>query len=145
MSGLDEEGIRQTLARYCQLCDDGRFEEFAALWTDEAVFSVPGRDAVVGRGAIRAFMEKAQPPERRGKHMCSNSIIDVQGDEARVVSDYVFVAGPGGAYTITSAGRYHDRIVRDPETGDWHFAQRRIEFAKRLAAEAQPFGYEAPG
>ena len=122
----DEEAIRRTLALYCQLCDDGRFEEWGELYTDDATFTVMGRTHR-GRAAVRAFIEKGQPPERRGKHVCANPLIDVDGDEATATTDYVFVASsPEGGFTILSAGRYHDRLVR---VGDgWRFAERRIAF-----------------
>ncbi|MDQ3146954.1 MAG: nuclear transport factor 2 family protein [Actinomycetota bacterium] len=123
----DEEAIRRTLALYCQLCDDGRFEEWGELYTDDATFTVMGRTHR-GRAAVRAFIEKGQPPERRGKHVCANSVIDVDvdGDQATAVTDYVFVAPGADGFTVLSAGRYHDRLVRH---GDgWRFAERRIAF-----------------
>jgi uncharacterized protein (TIGR02246 family) len=130
----EHDAIRLTLARYCQFVDDGRFAEFAELFTPDAAFEVLGRRHV-GREAIATFMEKAQPPERRGKHVCANSVIDVDVVDgaapatAQVLTDYVFVGHtPDGGYAITSAGRYHDRMVRDPDSGQWRFAERRIVF-----------------
>jgi 3-phenylpropionate/cinnamic acid dioxygenase small subunit len=118
----DEEAIRRTIAQYCQLCDDGRFDEWADLYTDDAAFHVMG-ETHTGRAAVKAFIEKGQPPERRGKHLCFNSVIDVKGDEARAITDYVFV---DKQRVVTSAGRYHDRFVRDGTR--WRFADRRIVF-----------------
>jgi 3-phenylpropionate/cinnamic acid dioxygenase small subunit len=118
----DEEAIRRTIAQYCQLCDDGCFDEWADLYTDDATFRVMG-ETHSGRAAVKAFIEKGQPPERRGKHLCFNSVIDVDGDEARAVTDYVFL---DKQRAITSVGRYHDRFVRDG--GRWRFADRRIAF-----------------
>jgi 3-phenylpropionate/cinnamic acid dioxygenase small subunit len=121
----DEESVRRTLALYCQLCDDGRFDEWADLYTDDARFSVLGGHHD-GRAAIRAFIEAGQPPERRGKHVCANPVVEVRGDEASARTDYVFVARADGGFAITSAGRYHDRLVRDGDR--WRFAERRIVF-----------------
>ncbi|WP_334143593.1 nuclear transport factor 2 family protein [Rhabdothermincola sp.] len=122
-----EEGIRRTLALYCQLCDDGRFDEWADLYVDDAEFHVMGITHR-GRAAIKAFIEKGQPPERRGKHLCANPLIDLDegGTGARAVTDYVFVGRAGGGLAITSAGRYHDRLVLDG--GRWRFARREIVF-----------------
>ncbi len=123
----DEEGVRRTLALYCQLCDDGRFDEWADLYTENATFSVLGRTHE-GQAAIKGFIEKAQGPEQRGKHVCANPLIDVDGDTATAVTDYVFVArADGGSLAITSAGRYHDRLLRGAD-GRWRFTQRRIVF-----------------
>src|SRR5262249_34382293 len=67
----DEDAIRSLIARYSQFCDDGRFDEWGELYTDDAVFSVAGR-RYEGRDAIKAFIERGQPPEHRGKHVTTN-------------------------------------------------------------------------
>lgn len=121
----DEEGIRRTLALYCQLCDDGRFDEWAQLYTEDAVFRVMGQ-VHVGPAAIKAFIAEAQPEGRRGKHVAVNPLIEADGDTARAWTDYIWV-GPGeGQFPVTSAGRYHDRLVR--RNGAWLFAERQIVF-----------------
>ncbi|MGH9111249.1 MAG: nuclear transport factor 2 family protein [Acidimicrobiales bacterium] len=127
MSGMsDEAAIRRTLAAYCQFCDDGRFDEWGALFAEDASFRVLGRSHE-GRAAIQAFIAAAQPPERRGKHVCANPLIDVDGDTARAVTDYIFLSRiDGGGLAVSNTGRYHDRLVR---RGDrWLFAERSIVF-----------------
>jgi uncharacterized protein (TIGR02246 family) len=122
----DEDAIRRTLAEYCQFCDDGRFEDFADLFAENATFHVLDKTHE-GRSEISAFMEKAMPPERRGRHACSNTVIDVDGDTARAFTDYLFVSRvDGSSFAITSVGRYHDRLVKEPDR--WRFAERRIVF-----------------
>src|SRR5262245_8348628 len=88
-----ETGIRLTLARYCQRCDDGDFAAWAQLFEEESTFSVMGRTHT-GRDDIRAFIEAAQPEEARGKHVLAQSDIDVHanGEEAAVVTDFIFVS-----------------------------------------------------
>jgi 3-phenylpropionate/cinnamic acid dioxygenase small subunit len=116
----DEDDIRTTLAQYAHLCDDGRFDEWGDLFASDATFSVIGR-TYLGREAVKDFMVQAQPPERRGKHLCVNSAVKVEGNEARVVTDYIFI---DRQKAITSAGRYHDRLVRNRDR--WRFAERCI-------------------
>ena len=126
MAGSDEDGIRRTLAQYAQFCDDGRFDDFADLFAKDATFRVLDQ-AHEGRQSIKAFMEKAMPPEKRGRHACFNSVIEVDGDTARAFTDYVFVGrADGGGFAITSVGRYHDNLVREGDR--WRFAERRIVF-----------------
>jgi uncharacterized protein (TIGR02246 family) len=121
----DEDGIRRTLALYCQLCDDGRFDEWEQLYTEDAVFKVMGA-VHQGREAIKGFISKAQPDGRRGKHVAVNPLIEVDGDAARAWTDYIWV-GPGtGQFPVTSAGRYHDRLVK--RDGRWLFVERQIVF-----------------
>ena len=118
----DEEAIRRTIAQYAHFCDEGRFDEWADLYIEEATFSVLG-ETHEGRQTIKAWITKAQPPELRGKHVCCNSVIDVDGDQARAWTDYIFI---DQTKSVTSAGRYHDRFVRQDDR--WRFAERRIVF-----------------
>lgn len=123
----DIELIRRTLARYCQLCDDGRFDEWAELYVPDATFSVMGRTHT-GRAEIQAFIEAGQPAELRGKHVCANSLIDVDPDRAHATArtDFVFVGRTDEGLAITSAGRYHDTLVREGDA--WLFRSRQIVF-----------------
>jgi 3-phenylpropionate/cinnamic acid dioxygenase small subunit len=120
----DEDAIRRTIAQYCHFCDDGRFDDWADLYTDDATFSVMG-NTYTGRAEVKAFIEKGQSPERRGKHICFNTVIDIDagGGSARAWTDYIFI---DKSHAITSAGRYHDRFVRQPDR--WRFVERRIVF-----------------
>lgn len=124
----DLEAIRRLLALYCQLCDDGRFEEWAELFTAEATFTVMGTTHT-GRAGLQQFMAEAQPAEARGKHVAVNPLIEVDGNRARAWTDYVFVGrvGEGDRLGVTSSGRYHDDLVRDDD-GRWRIAARRIVF-----------------
>jgi uncharacterized protein (TIGR02246 family) len=116
-----EGAIRRTLTRYCQRCDDGEFAAWGELFEADATFSVLGR-TYEGRDAIRGFIEKAQGPDARGKHVIAQSDVDVDGDDATAVTDYMFLSK---AKEITSAGRYHDRLRRDTD-GEWRFVSREI-------------------
>ncbi len=123
----DFEAIRLTLALYCQLCDDGRFDEWAELYTTDATFSVMGH-TYTGPVAIKDFIEAGMPPEVRGKHMCANSIIEVDstGNAASARTDFVFVGRTGEGLAITQSGRYHDTLAREAER--WLLRSRQIVF-----------------
>jgi 3-phenylpropionate/cinnamic acid dioxygenase small subunit len=124
---MAHDGIRRTLATYCQLLDDGRFDEWVELFTDDVVVAVMGQVAL-GRDEVRAFIEPVQGPEVRGRHMLSEPVIDVDpsGGRATVTTDYCFVARD---LSVMSAGRYHDVLVCDPDEPDrWRIAQREIVF-----------------
>jgi uncharacterized protein (TIGR02246 family) len=121
--GEDEDGIRRTLADYSQLCDDGRFEEWARLFSDDARFVVSGQ-VTEGRDAIRDLMARMQPPEARGKHITSNSLVDLDGDSATATTDYLFVRATADGPVIVAAGRYYDRLARHGPR--WQFRERAI-------------------
>ncbi len=121
--GEDEDQIRRTLSEYSQRCDDGRFEEWADLFTDDARFVVSGQ-VTEGRESIRKLMVAMMPPERRGQHVTSNSLIDIDGDSATASTDYLFVRPAAEGPTIVAAGRYHDQLSR--QGGRWRFRERAI-------------------
>ena len=78
----DEDAIRRTIAQYCHFCDDGRFDEWADLYTDDATFrswATPTR----GGPTSRRSSSRASRPTRRGKHICFNTVIDIDGDARR--------------------------------------------------------------
>ena len=123
MNAHDE--IRRVLAAYCQTCDDGDFDNWGRLFTDDATFTVMGqthRD----REVLKAWIAAAQPPEARGKHIISQPVIDVDGDTARVTTDYLFVGMSAAGLAVTSAGRYVDRFACSG--GNWMIAAREIVF-----------------
>jgi hypothetical protein len=126
----DQDLIARTLALYCQFCDDGRFDEWGELFVEDARFTVLGQTHQ-GRANIQAWIEKAQPPEQRGKHFLGQSVVDIDagGDTASGVTDYSFISRtPEGGYAITSAGRYHDILARSSTDDRWRFVSREIRF-----------------
>lgn len=118
----DEAEIRRTIAQYAHFCDDGRFDEWADLYNEDATFTVMGQ-TYKGRQAIKEWIVKAQPPQARGKHVCVNSVIDIEGDEADAWTDFVFLTRD---HAIMRVGRYHDRLVKGRDR--WRFVERRIVF-----------------
>ena len=86
-----------------------------------------GGETTRGRDAIRASIEATQPPERRGRHLAVNVEVDVDGDEASAVVDFMFWARDReGKAKLMFLGRYDDRLVRSD--GGWRFARREIAF-----------------
>jgi len=135
MATTPEEGIRRTLVQYAQLCDDGRFVEWAELFTTDARFHVMGRTRE-GRHAVRTWIEAAQPPQARGRHAVSAPIVDLGADRRTALawSDYLFFSRTG---TMTSAGRYHDELVQ-ADDGRWRFSLREIVFQGDAPQLTQP-------
>ena len=118
----DEAEIRRLLAQYCQLLDDGSFDEWIELFSDDIEFAVMGMHKH-GRDALRNFVEPNQQAEARGKHMLSEPQIVIDGDSASASTDFVWVSKQG---IIGQSGRYHDVIVR--QNKGWRFQRREIVF-----------------
>ncbi len=118
----DESAIRRLLADYCHLLDDGRFDEWIALFDEDVVFIVMG-NRLRGRDGVRSFIEPTQQEDDRGRHILSEPAIEVDGDTALVVTDFMFVSRTN---IILSTGRYLDAMRRTPDR--WRFASREIVF-----------------
>jgi 3-phenylpropionate/cinnamic acid dioxygenase small subunit len=118
----DEEGIRRTIAEFCQFLDDRRFEDWSNLFTEAGEFQ-----DLKGRAEILRYIlgdQLATIPELKRKHTISNIIIDVSGDEATAVSDLVIFDRMGDEPWIYRVGDYTDHLVR--EGGRWLFAKRQL-------------------
>jgi len=119
----DEDQVRRVLAEYCHRYDSGSVDEWADLFTEDGRFVLMGR-ATVGRPAIREYMEHAQAGFGRGIHVTSNTVVDLDGDEARAASNYLYVRPGDDGLVVAAAGIYRDRLVRDGAR--WRFRERAI-------------------
>jgi 3-phenylpropionate/cinnamic acid dioxygenase small subunit len=117
---LIEAGIARTLARYCHTIDDGEFEALGECFTDDAELEAFGRTRN-GRQAAVGLLAKAMPPESRGKHLITNTLVSETAEgKASVVSDFAFVGKDSSIMT----GRYVDEFVATD--GAWRIAKRTI-------------------
>jgi len=114
----DKEAIRENLARYIAVADLGgpAAEEWAAFFTDDAEFRQQGADAVVGRDALVEFGRTM--PATGVRHMISDHVIEVDGDEATCVATVALFIG--GKFFGT--GRASDELRR--VDGRWRIASR---------------------
>ncbi|HEU0168350.1 MAG TPA: nuclear transport factor 2 family protein, partial [Chloroflexota bacterium] len=94
------------------------------------------RERHQGHTAVRAFITRTyanQPADRRTKHLCGNSLIDVAGDNATAETDFVAYERIGSdPWRVHTIGRYHDRLTLDG--GQWRFAERRVVTSERSTA-----------
>ncbi len=106
MSSLSsiEEKIRFTIAEYCHRTDQGDFDGWVELFTEDGCFRMPGVE-ITGREALRAFIGRDQPSEMRGLHLVTDSAITLKGGSAEVRSNFLFVAGGDTASTLWSYRR----------------------------------------
>ena len=126
-AAVEESAIRRLLAEYCHAYDDKRADDFAALFTEDAEFRV-FEQARQGRQEIRDHIGVQQPGMPPGQHVTYNSVIEIDpsGDKARAWTDFLYLRKDGDGHTISNAGRYHDRLVREPDR--WRFRTRTIVF-----------------
>jgi uncharacterized protein (TIGR02246 family) len=125
----DKEAIRDLMSAYCFHVDNGDFEQFAALFTEDAVFEAGPFGKLQGRRAIYDFINAQVPRPGEGparKHCTLNHVIRINGTEARADS-YIVVLRESAAGIIASlAGRYEDLLVKQGD--EWRFKVRRVHF-----------------
>jgi uncharacterized protein (TIGR02246 family) len=127
-SALEEkDAIREVLATYCFHLDAGKFEEMAALFTEDGTWHTD-----FGKGTGRAgIVEHARSlragsaPRPRGVHLVTNIVIALDGDSARVHSNWVVAQNSDAGPKVSSAGGYIDDMVK--QDGRWLFRYRKID------------------
>jgi hypothetical protein len=122
----DKDAIRELLARYCFLLDGFRLGEFASLFTADGEWISRNGDAK-GPEAIERLLRGLVPepaPGRRRKHFTANIVIELAGDSATVVSNFLVVRDSEAGPLIAVAGTYDDTVVRTAE--GWKFKSRRL-------------------
>src|SRR3954453_6736934 len=123
----DKLAIREVLERSMRYNDGGDPQRCIELFEPDARYQVMGR-VIRGHAEIAAFWNDAWQPEAgeakwtdqggllfqpRSIHICSNPIIEVDGDRANVESDFLVAdRGHDGRARIMLVGRYRDRLRR---------------------------------
>jgi SnoaL-like protein len=132
-SALEEkDAIREVLAEYCFRLDGGRYDEMAALFTEDGTWDT-AFGAATGRAAIaqqaRDIRARAGDNRPRAVHLVTNIVIALAGDTAEVRSNWTVVQnsppGAAGGPKIGSGGAYADRMVK--QDGRWLFRYRKID------------------
>jgi uncharacterized protein (TIGR02246 family) len=124
----DKEAIREVLAEYCFRLDDGRFAEMAALFTEDGTWDTAfgkatGRTAIAElASSLRMRTEQARP---RAAHLVTNIAIALDGESARVRSNWIVMQNSPQGPRIGSGGAYLDEMVR--ADGRWLFRYRKID------------------
>jgi ketosteroid isomerase-like protein len=123
----DERLILRTLYRYTHSIDTGDLARFLDCFLQDAVWEST-RYGLLGRGHSELewrFKHHTHAPETIHKHMMSQPIIDVDGDEATVVSYGWFLqVRPTGPF-VSHFNTYRDRLRRCDD-GVWRFSLRVI-------------------
>ncbi len=124
----EKDAIREVLARYCFALDGGRFDEMAALFTEDGTWHTFFGKAT-GRKAIAEFaagLRAHRPgPTPRAIHHVTNVVISLDGDTATVRSNWTTVQNSPEGPKIGSGGAYDDAMVKID--GRWLFRYRTID------------------
>src|ERR1700753_2484593 len=113
----DKDAIRELLARYCFLLDGYRLSEFAALFTADGEW-ISRNGTAKGPEAIERLLRGLVPEPARGKrrkHFTANIIVELAGDSATVISNFLVVRDSENGPVVAVAGTYDDTVVRTGE------------------------------
>ena len=122
----DKDAIRELLARYCFLLDGFRLGEFASLFTADGEW-ISRNGQATGPEDIERLLRGLVPepaPGRRRKHFTANIVIDLAGERATVISNFLVVRDSETGPAVAVAGTYDDTVVRTKE--GWKFKSRRL-------------------
>jgi 3-phenylpropionate/cinnamic acid dioxygenase small subunit len=126
----DELEIRNVIHRLAQLADEGTLEDYAALFTEDAVwggsaFGVRrGKADIIAGGRERRASGVAGPGSHK-RHVITTTAVQVAGDRAQARSYMLFYVDCDTAPKVGVATVYQDEFRRTPS--GWKLAQRSIE------------------
>jgi SnoaL-like protein len=128
-SALEEkDAIREVLAEYCFRLDGGRYDDMAALFSEDGTWDT-AFGAATGRAAIAAQARdirlRAGDNRPRAVHLTTNIVIALAGDRAEVRSNWTTIQNSPAGPKIGSGGGYADQMVK--RNGQWLFRYRKIE------------------
>ena len=75
--GADIAAITRTLLAYCRCVDEGRLDEFAALYAEDGVHD-DGRSRRAGRAEIRKMVEAVVARYESTSHHASNIEVEIK-------------------------------------------------------------------
>lgn len=140
----DVQAIEALQRRYARLNDEGRWQELAELFTEDASLARPSdpEHPIVGRPALLAsFLAR---PARPARHLVANPEVELLGpDDARASCYSILLQAAGEGTGSVSVGGFQDRLKRTPE--GWRFAARLgstefdpVPFVARPKARSEP-------
>lgn len=118
----DRLAIQEVLSRYCHCLDRGRWDEFRALFVQDAKLDFGDVMGVwEGAESIRKFTETIAGLGLFMRHYVTNVLLT--GDGTTVDADtYVLAVTGRGDQQMVATGRYEDRFVK--RDGRWLLASR---------------------
>lgn len=125
----DRAAILDTLMQYGHALDYGDVDGLMNCFTNDAVRETRRPDGSVNRwqgaeGTREFATTHSHAPDKYHKHLVLNSVVQVRGDTADVVSYmFRFDAGAAEKSYVWGMGRYEDKMRRDAD-GRWRILLR---------------------
>lgn len=126
---IDEAEIRSLLARIAQLSDEGELDDYIACFSETATWGGAGFPERKGHAAILEGARERRAtgtagPGTQSRHLLSTSVVEVDGDHARVRSIFLFYRDTKAVPKLDRMGVYEDTFLRT--SSGWKLASRTI-------------------
>lgn len=126
----DREEIKELRYRYCTCVDDGNWNEFLNLFTEDAkIRHNPTDSTYTGEEELSAFATHLEEDHYFTVHMLHNPILEIDDNEATGQWDFEVVEMLANETVEWLQGRY-DEIYRRADNG-WRFEMIDIDFNYR--------------
>ena len=129
----DDLEVRNLVARIAQLSDEGALDDYARLFTEDAVwdggtaFGVRKGHADILVGAKERRAAGTSGPGSHARHVITTSAVRLEGATAHVRSYFLFYVECDKTPVVRVVGVYQDELRRTPS--GWKLARRQIERA----------------
>ena len=122
LSIADRLDIQDLFARYCFLVDQGKADEWTALFSPDGVFDVPGLAHMVGPAQIRQIAEMvASKSQGKWRHQITNLLAEPDGENGARVTMYSLVTDWSGAGSVGTFNDYTGRLRKI--AGQWRIVE----------------------
>jgi SnoaL-like protein len=124
----EKDAIREVMAEYCFRLDGARYDDMAALFTEDGTWDTAfgkatGRKAIAG--LARDIRVRAGDNRPRAVHLVTNIAIALDGQNAEARSNWTVVQNSPEGPKVGSGGAYADQLVK--QAGKWLFRYRKID------------------
>jgi 3-phenylpropionate/cinnamic acid dioxygenase small subunit len=146
----DRQAIINHVTAYSYLIDEGRWDEWYDLFTDDVVFetSTPciGTLSAYGKKAFKAFADLryrgpgSEKNQTMRRHTMGNIHVAKQTKDTAEVRTYLFIssAAPDGTFKVLTSGTYNATLKKI--NGKWKISRWYIEIDAPLAPSPMPEG-----
>jgi ketosteroid isomerase-like protein len=124
----EKDAIREVLAEYCFRLDGGDYDGMAALFAEDGTWDTAFGKATSRSGIAqlaRDIRARAGANRPRAIHLVTNIVIALDGDTAKVRSNWTVVQNSPSGPKIGSGGGYADELVK--RDSKWLFRYRKID------------------
>jgi hypothetical protein len=115
----DREAIKELRAKYCWTVDEGKFEEFLNLFTDDVDCDFGSLGTFKGKSEWKKFVYETIPTFfSKMRHLIHNAITEIEEEQAKGKAYFEFVGIRQGE-SFVGGGHYEHKYIKI--NGGWKF------------------------